>query len=66
MSLLIARQPIFDNQMKVIAYELLFRDSKTSINAFPSNVDSNTATSKLISGLQFNHGLQAFTGKARV
>lgn len=45
MDVYVARQAIFNNKKKVIAYELLFRDS--TVNAF-SNSDSSGATLKLI------------------
>ncbi|MCU4676015.1 HDOD domain-containing protein [Catenovulum sp. 2E275] len=53
-----ARQPIFNKNKELFAYELLFRDS--IINAFP-NIDGDQATSKLIEGSQFNLGLEDFT-----
>ncbi len=61
MSLFIARQPIFTAQMKLVAYELLFRDGNSNTNAFPPDMDSDVATSKLISGLEFNKGITSFT-----
>jgi EAL and modified HD-GYP domain-containing signal transduction protein len=42
----IARQPIFDREMRTIAYELLFRDGMN--NAFP-DVSPEYATSRVIS-----------------
>lgn len=50
-----ARQPIFDIEKSVYAYELLFRDSL--VNAFPQGICDTEATSKMIEGLQFNLGL---------
>lgn len=61
MSLFVARQPIFDGSMNVVAYELLFRDSASGSNSFPSDMDGDIATTKLISGLQFNNGLASLT-----
>lgn len=56
-----ARQPIFDQDKKLFAYELLFRDSLE--NVFPGGVDEDEATSKLIEASQFNLGLEDFTGQ---
>ena len=42
----IARQPIFNPEMKTVAYELLFRDGMT--NRFP-DVSAEYATSRMIS-----------------
>ncbi|MCE2572550.1 EAL and HDOD domain-containing protein [Motilimonas eburnea] len=49
----IARQPILNTQKKVIAYELLFRDSAENI--FP-DIDSDDATKKLVSDNVLNVG----------
>jgi len=51
-----ARQPIFDIEKSVYAYELLFRDSL--VNAFPKGMCDDAATNQLIEGLQFNLGLE--------
>ena len=48
MELLVARQPIFDAQLQVCAYELLFRSSLK--NSFDGS-EGNTATSKVISAV---------------
>lgn len=40
--LFIARQKIVNNSGKVFAYELLFRDSKTAIINFPSNIKATS------------------------
>lgn len=53
-----ARQAVFNRQLKVVAYELLFRDGPT--NAFP-NIDSDAATSKLIMDSQLNMGIKRIT-----
>ncbi len=53
-----ARQPIFNRDRELFAYELLFRDSLE--NVFP-NIDGDQATSKLIEASQFNLGLEDFT-----
>jgi EAL and modified HD-GYP domain-containing signal transduction protein len=41
-----ARQPIFDREKNVIAYELLYRNSQ--VNAFPSDVPADMATSSML------------------
>jgi len=43
----IARQPIFDRQRKLMAYELLFRNSTT--NMMPQAVDRDAATAQVLS-----------------
>ncbi|HLK50536.1 MAG TPA: HDOD domain-containing protein [Bryobacteraceae bacterium] len=48
MELLVARQPIFDEHLRVCAYELLFRSSRK--NAFDGS-EGNSATSKVISAV---------------
>tara|TARA_R110001583_G_scaffold2233_21_gene16504 strand:- start:4030 stop:5250 length:1221 start_codon:yes stop_codon:yes gene_type:complete len=53
-----ARQPIFDANKKLYAYELLFRDSID--NVFP-NIDGDEATSKMIEANKFNMGISDFT-----
>jgi EAL and modified HD-GYP domain-containing signal transduction protein len=58
MDLFIARQPIFNAQQKVYAYELLFRSG--TANVFP-DVDSNHASAKVIADSLFNLGLQTLT-----
>lgn len=47
MEIFLARQAIYDKNGDVVAYELLFRDSKE--NFFPQNIDEEKATLKLIS-----------------
>ena len=51
-----ARQPIFDRNKQLYAYELLFRDSLE--NVFP-NVDGDLATSKIIES-NFTAGFASF------
>ncbi len=46
MRVFVARQPIFDQDQKVVAYELLFRDGQQ--NAFPEAMDGDGASSALI------------------
>ncbi|MCR4943775.1 MAG: HDOD domain-containing protein [Clostridium sp.] len=47
MEIFLARQAIYDKKGDVVAYELLFRDSRE--NYFPRNIDEEKATLKLIS-----------------
>ncbi|MCP4599727.1 MAG: HDOD domain-containing protein [Proteobacteria bacterium] len=55
----IARQPIFDRQRAVIAYELLFRDGISDVFEFP---DPTEATSRvMLNGLTL-FGIQVLTG----
>ncbi len=42
----VARQPIFNRKQITLGYELLFRDGEN--NAYPSHVDANRATYRLI------------------
>jgi EAL and modified HD-GYP domain-containing signal transduction protein len=53
-----ARQPIFNKNKNLFAYELLFRDSLN--NVFP-DIDGDEATCKMIEGSQFSMGLSDFT-----
>jgi len=48
MELLVARQPIFDAQMRVFGYEMLFRSS--SVNEF-DGTEENAATAQVISAV---------------
>jgi EAL and modified HD-GYP domain-containing signal transduction protein len=59
LSFYVARQPILDKEKKLFAYELLLRDSLENI--FPSNIDDDQATAKIIEGLEFNLGLESLT-----
>ncbi|MBN7818981.1 EAL and HDOD domain-containing protein [Bowmanella yangjiangensis] len=58
MAFFAARQPILDKDKKLVAYELLFRESLK--NVFP-DIGEDIATSKIIEGLQFNLGLDTLT-----
>ena len=49
-----ARQAIYNRKQNVVAYELLFRDGPE--NFFPE-VETNSATSKLLLDSHFNQGL---------
>ena len=51
-----ARQPILHADKTLFAYELLFRDSLE--NRFP-NINEDEATAKMVTGLQFNLGLDS-------
>jgi EAL and modified HD-GYP domain-containing signal transduction protein len=55
----VARQPIFDQQQKVYAYELLFRSSLA--NVF-SHADPNQASSTVMSNSFFMMGIDFVTG----
>lgn len=53
-----ARQAIYNRKQNVVAYELLFRDGPE--NFFPE-VETNSATSKLLLDSHFNQGLEKIT-----
>lgn len=55
----IARQPIFNSSLQVVAYELLFRDGKS--NSFP-NIDPDQATSNILTHNQLTLGVESITG----
>jgi EAL and modified HD-GYP domain-containing signal transduction protein len=59
MDIFVARQPIFDQQQKVYAYELLFRSSLA--NVF-SHADPNQASSTVMSNSFFMMGIDFVTG----
>ncbi|MBU0755874.1 MAG: HDOD domain-containing protein [Planctomycetes bacterium] len=58
----VGRQPIFNTQMKVVAYELLFRSGLD--NYFPG-VDGDLATSSVIENHLFGPCLEMLTGPAK-
>ncbi|RRJ84644.1 EAL and HDOD domain-containing protein [Aestuariirhabdus litorea] len=60
---LLARQPIFDTQRQVHAYELLFRDSDSN-SASLGPEDGDSATSTLFSNLFAGVGLEEMVGDA--
>ncbi|VDN46450.1 conserved protein of unknown function [Petrocella atlantisensis] len=60
MDIFIARQPIFDRNHKVFAYELLYR--KNDSNAFDGSVASDVATSILLMNSYLNFGIQHLVG----
>jgi c-di-GMP-related signal transduction protein len=62
MDVFVARQPIFNRQKRIFAYELLFRSGMT--NGFPG-LDGNIATSSLLSTSFFTVGIEKITGGKR-
>ncbi len=58
MSIYVARQPIFDRNMKVFAYELLYRSGMS--NSF-SNADEDMATTHVLLNSFYNIGLDKLT-----
>jgi c-di-GMP-related signal transduction protein len=60
MRLLVARQPIFDAQMRVFGYEMLFRSS--SLNEF-DGTEENTATAQVISAVFGSAETDQLTGR---
>jgi EAL and modified HD-GYP domain-containing signal transduction protein len=56
----VARQAIFDINMQVHAYELLFRNGKK--NSFPADTRPEQATSKIITQNHLTSGLEEITG----
>ena len=59
MDVFVARQPIFDIQKRIYAYELLFRTGMA--NAFP-DLGGETATSSLLSSSFFTVGIEQISG----
>ncbi len=59
MDVFIARQPIFDIRKNIYAYELLFREGME--NFFP-DIDSETATTSLLSSSFFTVGIEQVSG----
>lgn len=59
MKVFTARQPILNAKRQVVAYELLFRDSKT--NSFPAHIPPDTATAKLLVNSYLSTGLDNIT-----
>ncbi len=59
MDVFLARQPIFDQNKRLFAYELLFRESMD--NVFPGG-DSNKATTSLLSSTFLTEGIEKITG----
>ncbi|MBN2793993.1 MAG: EAL domain-containing protein [Clostridia bacterium] len=59
----IARQPIFDAEYNVVAYELLYRDSLE--NVFKGNITDDVATSLLLVNSYFNFGIENLVSGTR-
>jgi c-di-GMP-related signal transduction protein len=59
MDVFVARQPIFNRNKKIFAYELLFRSGMS--NAFPG-LDGSIATSSLLSTSFFTVGIERISG----
>ncbi len=62
MDVFVARQPIFDRQLKVFGYELLFR---SGYDNFYCNPDGDQATSTVIANSFLIIGIDALVGKKR-
>jgi c-di-GMP-related signal transduction protein len=62
MDFFVARQPIFNRQKKIFAYELLFRSDMS--NSFPG-LDGNFATSNLLSSSFFTVGIDKIAGRKK-
>lgn len=58
-----ARQAILNRRQHTVAYELFFREGIE--NAFPNNIDSNVATSRLLLNHHFNVGIKSLTNGKR-
>lgn len=63
MDLYVARQPIFDRSKEVVAYELLYRDSKE--NVYHMNLNESSATSILLLNTYLNFGINLLTDNKR-
>ena len=59
MDVFVARQPIFNREKDIFAYELLFRNGES--NSFP-DIDGDTATTSLLSSSFFTVGIDEITG----
>lgn len=64
MDIYVARQPIFDSDYNVVAYELLYRDG--DMNLFKGNIADNVATSIVLMNSYLNFGIYSLVGDARV
>lgn len=62
MDVYVARQPIFDREKHLHAYEFLFRDGLS--NAFP-DIDGDTATSRLLANTFFTIGIDRLAGQKK-
>lgn len=63
MEVFVARQPIFDLNYNVFAYELLYRQSEN--NFFDQSIDSNVATSILIMNSYYTFGINNLVGDGK-
>ena len=61
MEIYVARQPIFNRESSVYAYELLYRNSET--NAFDPSISDEQATSELLINSFFSFGMEKLIGK---
>lgn len=59
MDVFLARQPIFNREEEVVAYELLYRSSTTS--AFGGEVEDDVASSKALDNTFQDFGLETIT-----
>lgn len=62
MDVYVARQPIFDSNMNVIGYELLYRGS---INNFTERTDDNKITAELISNAFLTMDIHELTDETK-
>ncbi len=62
MDTFLARQPIFDQNLDIYGYELLFRADPTNI--FPE-IDGDSATAKILSSTFFTVGIEEVTGNKK-
>ncbi len=59
----IARQPIFDREVNLYGYELLYRDSE--VNAFPMHLSDEQATGRMFFDALLLHGIDTLTNGER-
>lgn len=64
-SILIARQPIFDNDMNVYAYELLFRSNMINNESGVNEFNGDLATSQVINHTFMEFGIDRVIGNKR-
>ncbi|MFZ5969821.1 MAG: EAL and HDOD domain-containing protein [Bacillota bacterium] len=63
MEVFVARQPIFNKDKEVVAYELLYRDGNR--NFFDNSVSSSIATSILLVNSYFSIGISNLVGQSK-
>ncbi|MBS7525749.1 HDOD domain-containing protein [Fusibacter paucivorans] len=63
MDVFLARQPIFNRDKKVVAYEILYRESVR--NVYDPNYDGDMATTSVISDTLINFGIEGLTKSKR-